>query len=63
MAVSVDTHKFAGTWGKQPRGHGYWTFSIGGKEYTFRGSYSEAKSKAIKVATRDAGVTRIYVLP
>lgn len=63
MPVSVDTSKFVNTWGHGPRGYGHWLFLIGGKEYSFSGSYSEAKAKAVKVGNKAPRVTRIYVLP
>jgi len=68
---SVETWKYVASHGKLPRGTGTWWFSIGNyerprthenREVAFRGSYTEAKKKALKAAKK-YGYSRIYVLP
>lgn len=63
MAVRVDTSSYYGSYLKQPRGRGNWYFKIGNEEICFRGSYSEAKAKAIKYAHKNKNIYSIKVMP
>jgi hypothetical protein len=63
MAVRVNVNKYIGSHGKRP-GHawGQWMFHIAGCDYTFLGTYTQAKSKATKKA-RELRATEITVMP
>lgn len=61
--MTVRTERYEGSMGKLPRGYGNWWFGdkAGLWEFSFYGSYSEAKREAIRTA-REAGIDTIYVL-
>ena len=61
-AVLVYINKYQASHGKNPRGRGLWAFEIGGKTNFFRGTYTEAKGKAVRFAA-NKGIRKVYVLP
>lgn len=62
MTVEVRTERYEWAYGKKPRGIGTWAFgdSEDKKIEFFSGTYTEAKSKAIKWAKMN-NMHRIYV--
>jgi len=48
--MRVNTMSYKRSHGKSPRGYGMWAFEINREEYFITGTYSEAKTKAIKLA-------------
>jgi len=61
-SVHVYINKYRASHQKSPRGRGLWAFEIGDEDKWFRGTYSEAKTKAVKYAA-DRGIRVVYVLP
>lgn len=60
--VRVNTGKYEASWGKKPRGYGYWFFQIGSRKEAFTGNYGEVIKNA-KAAARILGETEVVVLP
>ncbi len=61
-SVNVHLTKYRRVHLKRPRGWATWAFGVGNETKLFRGSYSEAKLRAVKYAA-NRGISRIYVLP
>jgi len=61
MKVRFDTHKYVAVVGKAPRGWGMWFFGIGLYQYSYTGTYAEAKRWAEQEA-RKQGETVVEVL-
>lgn len=60
--VTVNTNKYVGAHGKEPRGgYGMWMFSIGGDEVAFSGTYATARDLAVQYAKK-VKVSTVYVL-
>ncbi len=60
--VRVNTEKYEASWGKKPRGFGYWIFRIGRRQEAFTGKYGEVVKNA-KAAARILGEFEVVVLP
>lgn len=43
MKIEFNDNEYRWTYGKQPRGTGFWWFFFNGHEFSFCGSFSEAK--------------------
>lgn len=67
MTIEFSTGEYEWTYGKAPRGYGYWAFEIEGHEFWAHGKYGDAKKAAAAEARRLApkgyvGSVRIKVL-
>ena len=70
--ISIDTHEYLNSHGREPRGRGLWLFSIGidGQWKEVRSSiwtpYAQARRDAVQLARawgRDASFVTVKVLP
>jgi hypothetical protein len=61
-AIRVNTEQYEVSWGKKPRGYGYWWFQIGTRQEAFTGNYGEVIKNA-KAAASVLGEYEIVVLP
>jgi hypothetical protein len=61
MTVTVDTNTFEFAHSKSPRGTGFWFFfGPGGEEFSFSGSFAQAKKAAVKWA-KENGFNQVEV--
>lgn len=60
--MTVSTAQYEFTWGKKPRGTGFWWFFSNDEKwsYSFHGRFTEAKKAAVAMATA-AGISNIKV--